>query len=286
MIIIVILLVLGLILGLISATLDIGFWLSLCVFLGLLVGAAVATGIVAALPLKMKKFMFKLQWPLTIGGGAIALIFFIVTMATSKTSHKVELIGGKLYEFTDVYYSETIWAIIGLFLLFFGLLLVMFEDIIMDSSSAPAEKSAPITIPEGTEQSSILHFFNKVNSETTSADLDTLLEGAPKKYHDTVINYETSEYTLNNVQSNFIHSNFTACGAGGQIKAVAWIYEGKDEKTLFYQSLEYISGILGEPKRKSCDRDIFGETLTADWEGGYHLECNPGINLQFRRKFR
>lgn len=134
------------------------------------------------------------------------------------------------------------------------------------------------------EDSSVLYFFNEdINHKINSNDIEILLgydfeEHSETGYYSMI--YTTSQYTLNNIKSDYISAEFNKSGDSGKVRSVTWSY-GQSDSQLYYELLDYLTEyVLGKPKSK--ETTSFG-TLTADWSG-YHLECNK-YRIIFQRNF-
>ena len=133
--IILLIVVLVLVISMIMTTLDVGFLAAVGIFIAILIGGAFAAGLTIALPKKAGELTNKLRLPFVVGiGGALSsIICFIVTLATAKTSTKVELIGNQLYGFSETFFSTSLWGVIGLFLFAWGCLYLGISQIEKES---------------------------------------------------------------------------------------------------------------------------------------------------------
>ena len=164
-----------------------------------------------------------------------------------------------------------------------SIFLISYNNDILFFSQAAEYKNVTIDIPQNTEKSSILYFFNdNINNNITSNVVEDLLgqnyqENSSSGSYS--MRYSTSEYTLNGVRSEYIFVHFNKQGERGKIRSITWQYENSD-KQLYNELLEYLTEILGKPiKQEVSSRG----TITAEWIG-FHLEYNS-CRVSFGRVF-
>ena len=168
-------------------------------------------------------------------------------------------------------------------LLTVSILLISYNNDILFFSQKAEYKNVTIDIPQNTEKSSILYFFNdNINNNITSNVVEDLLgqnyqENSSSGSYS--MRYSTSEYTLNGVASEYIFVHFNKQGERGKIRSITWQYENPD-KQLYNELLEYLTEILGKPiKQEVSSRG----KITAEWIG-FHLEYNS-YRISFGRVF-
>ena len=185
--------------------------------------------------------------------------------------------------------EDRFYGIFSLFgsilMLCLSIFLISYNNDILFFSQKEENINVVIDIDTSTvEESSILYFFNEnINYKTTSNNIEALLGGNFKENSDSgsySMRYSTTEYTLNNIKSDYILAYFNKSGEKGKIRSITWQYEQSNTQ-LYYELLDYLTeSVLGEPTSK--ETSSFG-TLTADWPG-YHLECND-YRVSFGREF-